>query len=198
MPMEYHVLLASQSNQGVDALFKNATEIMDEIGRPDLLDNSVQIRTELLEIGTAQHLASGLPDVAGAQDPEYFCMAQRIHRYIPQFPHDESYEYMQHLRAKREAKNPTPDRPWPPIAPAMRKKIPAMAETVDTSVGASAFFATTLASTEWKRYAAMFDEARQATHDLIMAVVGQPRGTKAVLVGGDPNHPSLMVPSLAS
>ncbi|KAK5745880.1 hypothetical protein LTR17_001009 [Elasticomyces elasticus] len=56
----------SQSNQGVDALFKNAIEIVDEIGRPNLLDDSVRMRTELLETGTAQHLASILANVVGA------------------------------------------------------------------------------------------------------------------------------------
>jgi len=59
--MGYKMLIVSQSNKGVDALFKSVIEVLMAEGLDDELDKCVRMRSEALEKGLAQHLEADMP-----------------------------------------------------------------------------------------------------------------------------------------
>ncbi|KAK3637593.1 hypothetical protein LTR56_013596 [Elasticomyces elasticus] len=104
MLMGCKVLMLSQSNKSVDAIFRKALDIVQASGREDLVEKCVRLRTEGVVTAIAQYLASGLPDTGRCSQAAHHWMARRIHRYIQQYPDDKiGYEYLQHFKAQGPA-----------------------------------------------------------------------------------------------
>ncbi|KAK3072779.1 hypothetical protein LTR53_006195 [Teratosphaeriaceae sp. CCFEE 6253] len=179
----HRVLVQSQSNKGVDALFESAVQMVSKHDRADLLDDFVRMRSEVLEESLAQQLESGLVPVGDEFVAANYWMAACIKRFMRRNPGNPVVvEYAAHLRARREKRRLTSCRPWKMVVVEMRNKILEKA----TVVGTTAFVATTLGDTDFVADVVVFDEAGQATDpDLAMGITKQLTKLKLLVLSGD-------------
>ncbi|KAK5720623.1 hypothetical protein LTR15_006583 [Elasticomyces elasticus] len=160
--MGFRVLLVSQSNKGVDAVFVGTTGVMQLSGQGNLLERCVRVMSELKETALAQEIVTNIQanNTIGIFAGNHWT-ARYIQRFCEEFPEDDI----------------------PTVLALMRNKILATAKIV----GCTAFVATTLANTDCEPDMLIFDEAGQVTDtDLMVALLGNITRLKKVILGGDP------------
>ncbi|KAK3721980.1 Helicase MOV-10 [Vermiconidia calcicola] len=189
------VMVVSQSNNGVDALFEAVVNTLITHAHQDLLDSCVRFRKEANEITLTNYLDTGLTQGDGEFAVVKYWMSSRIDEYCKTHQNDPVVQdYYVHLNAQRNGKRAASSHSWDKMRGLMRNKILKQSNLV----GCTAFVATTLAEGEvYRPDIVIFDEAGQATDpDLMMAVVDYVDNLKLLILAGDTKQLGPVVKSL--
>ncbi|KAK4506271.1 hypothetical protein PRZ48_000001 [Zasmidium cellare] len=183
MKLGKSVIVASQSNKGVEAVVDTVVELRQHC--------------EGEEEELARHLRSELPDPMGRFEGKDYWMSARISRFCRENENSQEFgglvaEWYDHLKAREERHQPTSERSWSQMKNAMRLQI----FKNSLLVAGTSFVLTTLKTTMSPAQVVIIDEAGMATEaDVLMVLSGQMGAIELMVLAGDKQPLGPVVPS---